>query len=126
MNTRLPILTVAAVAAAGSAGLLLRLVQLNTSIVVLVLMVIWVLSPYLALAGVAWKRLGAMSRTAFESVIVIISVGSLALYVGDALRAHRERPVAIFVIVPPVAWAAVVIAVALAILRRMGRRKLNS
>lgn len=121
-------LIAAVVCAGGSVALLLRAGRHNPSIVLMVLMAIWVLSPYLALAlaAVVEKRWGAMKKGSLDRLILLISLGSLALYVDDALRAHREKAAFIFVMAPPSAWLVIVIAVAISIARPKNREQLNS
>jgi hypothetical protein len=102
----------------GSVGLMLNAGR-NTPHLLLVLFVIWVLSPFAALAwaNVVSKRWSVPIRAALYCVTFVIVLGSLAIY-GDVLviapqgSANAFR----FVITPPVSWLLLVIVVSIAAL----------
>jgi hypothetical protein len=70
--------------AAGSVGLMLRAGRRNDSRLLLLLFAIWVLSPFMALilAHVVSKRWSVLTRAALYSVMLAVTLGSLAIY-GD-------------------------------------------
>jgi hypothetical protein len=110
--------------AVGSVGFLLRAGQ-RTPRLLLVFMALWVLSPFvvLACANVASKRWSIITRTALHSVMLILTLGSLAIYGHDALRPRKAQAAFVFVAVPPASWLlAIVVPIAALISRRRSRR----
>jgi hypothetical protein len=82
----------------------------------------WVLSPFVALvlADIASKRWSALTRAALYGVMLVLAVGSLAIYGDDALRPRRAQAAFVFVVVPPASWLliATVVPIAALISRR--------
>lgn len=91
--------------AAGSIGLMLRAGQRSPRIL-LVLFAIWVLSPFVALvlAHVVSKRWSVPTRATLYSVMLVATLGSLAIYGEDALRPRKAQPAFVYVAVPPASW----------------------
>jgi hypothetical protein len=121
---------IAAVAGAvGSVGLTLRAGR-NTPRFLLVLFVVWVLSPFVALAwaNVSSPRWSGLTRATLYGVTLVVTLGSLAVYGGLVQRPAGSANAFMFVVTPPVAWALIVIAVPLAALisRRQERRRAAS
>jgi hypothetical protein len=108
--------------AAGSVALLLWAGRRNNSILLMVLFTLWVLSPYAALlvASVISKRWSALTRTTLYSLMLVVALGSLAIYGGDALGPPRAKAAFFFVVVPPASW--LLIAIALPIAARVSGR----
>ena len=77
--------------AAGSFGLMLHAGRRNDSRILLVLFTIWVLSPFVALvlADVVSKRWSVLTRATLHSVMLVLTLGSLAIY-GDAALGPPE------------------------------------
>jgi hypothetical protein len=103
--------------AVGSIGLWFRASK-HPPLLIIVLFVIWVLSPFvlLVLADVVSKRWSAVTRAALYSVMLVVSLGSLAIY-GDNALSHRAAKAAfVYVMVPPASWLLSTIAVAIAAL----------
>src|SRR5436305_321840 len=73
--------------AVGSVGFLLRAINRNPSQLLVVLLAIWVLSPFVALLGanVASKRWSVPTRVTLYGVMLVVTLSSLAIYVADAL-----------------------------------------
>ena len=113
------------VGVAGSLGLLLRGSERRPPLL-LVLFVIWVLSPFaaLVLATVVSKRWPVLPRTALYSVMLIVSLASLAIYGYDAVWPRKAQPAFVWVLVPPVSWLliAIVVSIAALISGRLPRR----
>ena len=107
----------ALVAAVGSVGFLLHAGQ-RTSWLLLVIMVVWVVAPFVALilAESVSKRWPALVRTTLYSLMLLLTLGSLIAYAGDALRPRKGQAAFIFVMVPLVSWVVIAIAVATAAL----------
>jgi hypothetical protein len=84
--------------------------------------VFWVLSPFLALAWAdrVSKRWSVPTRATLHSVMLVITLASLAIYAYDALRPRTAQPAFVFVVVPPASWllAAIVVAMAALITKR--------
>jgi hypothetical protein len=109
--------------AVGSVGLMLRAGQ-RTPRFLLVLFVIWVLSPFvvLAWANIVSRRWSVLTRATLYCVTLVLTLGSLAIY-GNLVSPPAGSPRAfVFVVVPPVSWAllAVVVPIAALISRRRG------
>ncbi len=113
------------VGAAGSVGLLLRAGQ-RAPRLLLILMAIWVLSPFIALvlANVVSKRWSSLTRATLYGVMLAVTLGSLAIYGDDAMGHRRAQAAFVFVLVPPVSWLLIAIAVPIAafISGRLSRR----
>ena len=112
--------------AAGSLGLMLHAGRRNDSRILLVLFVIWVLSPFVALvlADVVSKRWSALTRATLHSVMLVLPLGSLAIYGDVALGPPMAKTAFVFVVVPPASWLLIAIAVLIAALisGKMSRR----
>ncbi len=111
--------------AVGSVGLLLRAGQ-RTPRLLLVLFFFWVLSPFVALvlANVVSKRWSVLTRATLYSVMLVVTLGSLAIYGYDALRPRKAQAAFWYVVVPPASWLlmAIVVPIAALISRRLSRR----
>jgi hypothetical protein len=105
-----------ALGAAGSIGLLLRAGQ-RTPRLLLVLMAIWVLSPFIALmwANLVSKHWSRPARAALYAVMLAVPVASLAIYGDDANRHRWTHAASVFVLVPGTSWLLMAIAVPIAI-----------
>ena len=113
------------VGAAGSVGFLLRAGQ-RTSRLLLVIMVIWVLAPFVALvlADVVSKRWTFLVRATLYGVMLFVTLGALAVYADDAVRPRQAQAAFVFVVVPLASWLLMAIAIPIAALlsRRLSRR----
>ena len=118
-------LTSVVVGAVGSVGLMFWVGHRNPSRVLLFLFLIWVLAPFgaLLLASVVSKRWSIVTRTALYCMMLILTLGSLAVY-GDVVLRPRPQPAFVFIVVPPVSWMlmTIVITVAALISGRMSRK----
>jgi hypothetical protein len=112
--------------AAGSVALMLHAGRRNDSRVLLVLFTIWVLSPFVALvvADVVSKRWSVLTRATLHSVMVVLTLGSLAIYGDVALGPPRAKTAFAFVVVPAASWLLIAIALPIAALisGRLSRR----
>ena len=130
MSTIGPLRTVAMIAvlagASGSVGLMLRVGHRNNSRILLALFGIWVLSPFIALvwANVVSKRWSVLTRAALYSLMLVLTLGSLAAYGDVALCPPRAKPAFIFLVVPLASWLliAIVIPVAAFLSGRLSRK----
>ena len=91
--------------AVGSAGLTLRAGR-TTPRFLLVLFLIWVLSPY---AVLAWANLAAkgwlfLTQGTLYCVTFVITLGSLAIYGGLVSPPAGSAPAFVFLAVPPGGW----------------------
>jgi hypothetical protein len=114
----------------GSLGFMLRAGR-RTPRLLLVLFSIWVLSPFVALvwANVASKRWSSLTRATLHGVTLALALGSLAVYGGLVVVAPPGAANAfVFVVVPPVSWLLMTVAVAMAALvsGRRSRRGVGS
>jgi hypothetical protein len=111
--------------AGGSVGLMLRAGQ-RTPRLLLVLFVIWVLCPFLALvwATVVSKPWSVLTRATLYSVMLVVTLGSVAIYGNAAWRPSGTKPAFVFVVAPLGSWLliATVVPIAALISRRLSRR----
>ena len=116
-------LIAAVVGALGSVALTLRAGR-STPRLLLVLFVIWVLSPFVALAwaNVVSSRWSTLTRATLFVATLVITLGSLALYGGLVKRPAGSANAFLFVIVPPASLALLAIALAATLLRRPSHR----
>ena len=79
--------------AAGSLGLMLRAGRRQNSKILLLLFAIWVLSPFIALIGaqVVSKRWPILIRAALYSVMLVLTLASLACNPNSSVAASTER-----------------------------------
>ena len=110
--------------AVGSTGLMLRAGQ-RTPRLLLIVFVIWVLSPFMALA---WanklsERWSVATRATLYCVMLVVTLGSLATYGELVARPPESANAFWFVLVPPVSWllTAMVVPIA-ALISRTTRR----
>ena len=103
-----------AAGAVGSIGFMLR--AGHPPLFLRVLFAIWVLSPFVALlfAHVVSKRWPVITRTTLYSLMVIVTVGSLAFYGNVVFGPPRPKPAFAFLVVPLGSWLVMTIAVSIA------------
>ena len=114
------------VGAVGSIGLMLWAGHRNPSALLIVLFAIWVLSPFVALvlAHMVSERWSVLTQATLYGLMLVVSVGSLAVYGARVLRAPKAQGAFVFVVVPPASWLLIAVAVPTAALmsRRRSRR----
>ncbi|MFZ6012587.1 MAG: hypothetical protein ACOYXT_19745 [Bacteroidota bacterium] len=100
----------ALVGLAGSLGFLL-LEGRHTPLLLLILFIGWVSSPFLAMLLAAWffRRRSALGNPALHWLMLIVAIGSLAMY--SKVFQLNFRPAAIFLITPGVSWLLLIIVV---------------
>ena len=123
---RLAVLIALGGGAAGSLGSFLHAAErVGAPWLVLILIGLWVLSPFgaLALAHVMPTRWAALTRAAIDVVTIVVGVVSSVIYAATAFGAGRPKT-SIFVIVAPASWLliAIVVATAAIIARRRRHR----
>ncbi len=113
--------------AVGSVGLMLHAGHRNPSRLLLVLFALWVLSPFIALvlANMISKRWSVLTRATLYTVMLVLTVGSLAIYGDVALGPPRTKAAFVFVVVPLASWLliALVVPIAALISGRPSRRR---
>lgn len=113
--------------AVGSIALMLRAGQRQQSRILIGLFTIWVLSPFVGLvvANMVSKRWPVMIRAALYGVMLMVSLGSLAIYADDTLGHRRAQAAFVYVVVPPASWLimAIVMAMTAFISGRLARRR---
>ncbi len=110
--------------ALGSLGFMLRAGR-RTPRFLLVLFVIWVLSPFVALAWASMvsKRWSILAQTTLYCVTLVLTLGSLAIYGGLVVPPAGSPAAFVFVLVPPVSWVLLtVVPIAALISRRLAQR----
>jgi hypothetical protein len=113
------------IGAVGSVGLMMWVGHRNPSRLLLALFFIWDVSPFvgLVLAVVVSKRWSVITRATLYGLMLIVTLGSLALY-GDVVLRPRPQPAARFLLVPLGSWLlmAIVVPIAALISGRLSRR----
>jgi hypothetical protein len=108
------------VGAIGSVGLMLH--AGHPPLFLRVLFAIWVLSPFavLMLAAMASTRWPVLTRAALHGLMLVVTLGTLAIYGVVSLGPPRAQTAFVFVVVPPASWllTAVVLPIAALISRR--------
>jgi hypothetical protein len=111
------------VGAVGSVGLVLHAGHRKHSPrSLMVLFAIWVLSPFVALvvANIVSKDWSVITRATLHSVMLVLMLGSLAIYGDVALGPLGAKTVPVFVIVPPASWLLIATVVSIAALISRG------
>lgn len=110
--------------AVGSLGLMLR--AGHPPLFLRVLFAIWVLSPFMALLVAHWvsTRWPVLIRATLHSLMLIITVGSLAIYADVVFGPPRPKPASVFLVVPLGSWLLMTMAVSTAAFasRRLSHR----
>jgi hypothetical protein len=103
-------LIVLAVGAAGSLALLINAGR-TTPKPLLLMMGLWVLSPFVALfAGNAMsKRWSPSVRAALRKTMIVVALGSVVFYALDTVRHIAGKPAAMYVLIPPVSWVLIAV-----------------
>ncbi len=106
--------------ALGSVGFMLVVGHRNKSILLMVLFVIWVLSPFVALvlANVISKRWSVLMRATLHGVMLLLTAASLAVYGNVAFGPPRPQPAFFFLMVPLGSWLLIATVVSIATLKR--------
>ena len=93
------------IGAVGSAGFLLRAGQ-RTPPLLLVIMSLWVLSPFVAIAwaDAVSKHWPVFTRAGLYGVTLAIALTSLAVYAHNAVRPRTAQAGFVFVVVPLISW----------------------
>ncbi len=111
------------VGAGGSVGLMLRAGRSSDERLLVMLIAGWVLAPFtaLVLAHVVSTRWSAFTRATLYSLMLVLTLGSLAIYVGDAFGPPTT---AVYVSVPLASWLLIglVVPIAAFISGRLSRR----
>ena len=121
-----PLRAVAIIAAAagaiGSVALTLHVGRHNASRILLSLFMIWVLSPFVALlfASLVSKSWPVPTQVTLYGLMLVLTLGSLAIYGDVAFGPARATPAFAFLVVPLVSW--LLIAVALPVAALISRR----
>ncbi len=113
--------------AVGSVGFLMHAGQ-RTPPFLLVLFVLWVLSPFVAvvLAGLVSKRWPVLTRAAIHGVMLVLTLGSLPIYGAVVFGRLRAKPAAVFLLVPLASWLLIAIVVPIsALISRQQSRRVN-
>jgi len=103
-----------AAGAVGSIGFMLR--AGHPPLFLRVLFAVWVLSPFVALlfTHAVSKRWRVLTRATLYSLMVIVTVGSLAFYGNVVFGPPRPKPAFAFLVGPLGSWLVMTIAVSIA------------
>ena len=118
---RITALIVVISGALGSVGFTLHTGRNNPSVLLILLFVVWVLSPFVALlvAYVISNRWPVITRVAFYSLMIVLTIGSLVSYAG-LFSPSGTKPAFVFLVVPLISW--LLIAIFIPIARLLSRR----
>ena len=113
------------VALAGAVGAVIITFQEgrnNPSVLLRLLFVIWILSPFIAfaIADMVSKRWIFIVRRILYILILVVTVGSLIFYSG-VLKPKGVKPAFVFLVVPLVSWILLVILILIAV--RLSRKR---
>lgn len=110
---------VLAAGALGSLAMMFYAGRQQPSWILMALFTIWVASPFagLAAAEARARQWSAKSARDLRGAIVVVAVGSLAVYGVNAVRPFSPRAATIFLIVPAATWLLSAIATAVAAVR---------
>lgn len=102
------------IGAVGSIGLWIHAAK-HPPPLLIVLFVIWVLSPFvvLGIGHVVSKRWASGTQAALYWVTLLVSLASIVIYADDAVSHRTAHPAAVYVVVPPASWVASAVAVGL-------------
>lgn len=116
--------------AVGSFGLMLHAGRRQSSLLLIGLFTAWELSPFVALVGahVVSKHWPVLTRATLYGLMLVLTLGSLAIYGYVALGPPRPQPAFVFLVVPLGSWLIIAIALAIAALipGRLSRRSDNA
>jgi hypothetical protein len=124
---RIVALIALAVGAAGSVCLMAYAGRRNNSRILLLLFTIWVLSPWVAagLAHMVSKRWTAAMRATLYAAMLLLTLGSLAIYADVAFGHPNVKTGFIFLVVPFASWLllGIIVATATILSGRRSRRE---
>jgi hypothetical protein len=114
--------------AAGSVTLMLHAGRRQQSRVLVLLFAIWVVSPFIAalIADSVSKRWHVGTRAALYILMVVLTLGSLAIYGGVAFEYVKAKAGFVFLVVPFGSWLLIAVMVATAAIisaRQSGRSR---
>jgi hypothetical protein len=104
--------------AIGSVGLTLRAGHRNPSPLLIVIFALWVLSPFVALVwvDVVAKRWPVLPRATLYVLMLVLTLGSLAIYSALVFGLLRAKAGSVFLIVPAASWLLIAMVVPIAAL----------
>lgn len=119
---RIIAVSIVGISAVGSLFMTLHAGQHNNSILLVVLFVSWVLSPYLALLilNAGSKHWQVLTRETLYYLMILLSIISLISYSGVVIP-HGMKPAFIFLVIPLISW--MLILIVLPITANRSRRK---
>jgi hypothetical protein len=102
--------------AAGSVALMLRAGHRNPSRLLIVLFALWVLSPFMALllANVVSKSWSVLTRVTLYVMMLVVPLGSFAIYGALAFGLLRAKIGFVFLVVPAASWLLIGVVIPLA------------
>lgn len=112
----------------GSVGLMLHAGRRKDAPpLLLALFALWVLSPFVALvlANIVSKGWSVITRATLHCMMLVLTLGSLAIYGDVALGRPGPKTTFVFVITPPASWLLITLVVSIAALISR-RRSLRS
>ncbi len=112
---RISSLAVGTIGALGSLCFTIHAGRNNKSVLLVLLFVIWVLSPFAALvvANVVSKRWSIFARKSLYSLMLILTVLSLVCYSG-VLSPAGTKTAFVFLVVPLISWLLIAIFILIA------------
>ena len=104
--------------AVGSFGLMLHAGRHQRSLILIGLFTVWEISPFVALvcAHVVSKHWSVLTRATLYSVMLVLTLGSLAIYGDVALGPPRPKPAFVFLVVPLASWLLIAVVLPIAAL----------
>src|SRR2546421_1965012 len=105
-------LTVTLAGAAGSLACMFHVGSRQRSLLLIALFTFWVASPFVGLlsAAIVSTRWPSPTRVTLYSAMLVITIGSLAIYGRVAFGAPMAKPASMFLIVPLASWVVIAMA----------------
>jgi hypothetical protein len=102
---RLTALVALVIGAVGAIGLWISAAK-HPPPLLIVLFVIWVLSPFviLGIGHVMAKRWALSTQSALYWVTLLVTIVSIGIYADDAVSHRTAHHAAVYVVVPPASW----------------------
>ena len=122
---RITALTILFAGAVASLGFMFQTGRNNKSVLLILLFMFWVLSPFIALlvASIISKQWSVFSRVILYILMIILTLGSLSGYSG-ILNPAGTKPAFIFLVTPFISWLflVLVVPIAAAVSRRFSQK----
>lgn len=114
-----------AVASTGAFGLTMYVGRNNPSLALMMMFMMWVLSPFVAalIVDTKWEQWTGVRRESLYALMILISVVSLVVFSFVAFGPPMAKPAAPFLLVPAAEWILVAAVVLKGVLKKRKSNK---